>query len=199
MYLVTGMKFFAAVTTFGDSGFLMPASGGLLALLWASGARRTAFAFALSVAFCAVATITAKIGFMTCGVHGPEYIYSPSGHASLSTMFFASLAFVAVTMTRRSFGLFYAAFCLGLIILVAASRVILNAHSIGETLIGMVIGALSFGLFSRFASGSGTIDARIPAFGLAVIFAVHSFIGSTVTVEEPVGRIARLIGRLIGC
>lgn len=199
MFVVTGMQFFRAVTTFGDPGFLAPASGGLLAMLWASGARRAAFVFALTVALCVFATIIAKIGFMTCGAPQSDLIYSPSGHASLATMFFSCLAFVAATMTRRTFGRLYVLACFCLVVLIAVSRVVLEAHSVSETVLGVLIGGLSFGLFFCFAGARGTIDARLPVLALAILFAAYATFGSNVTLEAPLGRFARRIAGIFGC
>ena len=199
MLAANGLLFFKAVTVLGDSAVLFPASIGLATLLWASGARRSALAFAGALCFCVGTTIVAKLGFMVCGVQGPDTIYSPSGHASMSTFFYASLGFVAATTMRRAPGWLYALASLLLIGVIAASRVALEVHSVKEAALGVLIGGSSFGLFARFAAPAGAIDSRAGALLVGAPLAAFFIVGATINIEDPLAAIAAKVAQLTGC
>ena len=82
-----------------------------------------------------------KIAFIGCGLTFFHFsIYSPSGHASLSFAVLGTLTFILssqYTGWRKVLPLACAA---GLILAVAASRVILHRHSLAEVLMGLAVG-----------------------------------------------------------
>jgi len=191
--------FFRAVTILGDSGFLLPASAVLFILLWASGSRRAALGFAGAMSLCVLATVAAKLGFTACGAPGDDAIRSPSGHASLSAMFFSSLGFLALRTTPGGLGRAVFVLCLALVALIAGSRVALYAHTVAETLIGLSIGAACFLLFRRLTPPRMRLDWRVSASVLALFFMVYALFGRRIYIEERLTRFAPWIQGLIGC
>jgi undecaprenyl-diphosphatase len=191
--------FFHAVTILGDSGFLLPASAILFILLWASGSRRAALGFAGAMSLCVMATVAAKLGFTACGAPGDDAIRSPSGHASLSAMFFSSVGFVAVRTTPGGLGRAVFVFCLILVALIAGSRIVLYAHTVAETLIGLSIGAACFLLFRRLAPPRMRLDWRVSASVLALFVMVYALFGRRIYIEERLTRFTPWIQGLLGC
>lgn len=194
----TATEFFSAATALGDSGFLLPASGGLFAFLWSRGARRSAAAFALGLLICVLATIGAKLAFMACGPVRST-LHSPSGHASLATMFFGSLAYVFVAAKRRGFSVLAAALCLLVIAVVAVSRIQLEAHSVSETVAGLALGASCFALFMRFGKLDERLDLRAPALALVALLAAVSILGASFSLEPQIENAARRLRLALRC
>jgi membrane-associated phospholipid phosphatase len=186
-------------TDLGDSGYLLPASLGLLAVLWAAGDRRAARAFGVAAALCVAITVALKIAFMTS--RGVATVYSPSGHASFSAYFYASIGFIAVRMNHTALARAFAAACLVLVALIAASRVALGGHTPAETLLGLLLGGLCFILFKRSAAPQIRLrgrDAAAVLAGLAIFYLVFRVIGWRPDSEEAFERIAQWLRGLIG-
>lgn len=190
--------FFEAITTLGDSGFILPASAGLVVALLVFGDRRTAFAFAAGVTTCAVLTIAGKIGFMVFGgFPGRAAIHSPSGHASMATVFFGSLGLIAARAGGAGVGWGCGTLSAAVVVLVALSRVRLHAHTWAEALVGVAIGLASFALVWRFASNRTPIARRLLAIFFIVALAAYAAFGRSFSVEEPLEDIADRIGRML--
>lgn len=191
--------FFEAITALGDSGFVLPASGGLCVALLSSGDRRTALAFASAVGICAILTVAAKLGFMVYdGFSGRAAVHSPSGHAAMATIFFSSLGSIAArSKGAGAAGRVGAAVCAVVVALIAVSRVWLHAHTRAETSIGVAIGLASFALFWRFASKRSPVDGRTLAVFLILVVPLYAAFGASVSVEEPLEQIAALLGHML--
>jgi membrane-associated phospholipid phosphatase len=192
--------FFETVTKFGDSGFLLPASVCLCVGLFAAGARHNAVAFAYAWAACIGATTLAKILLMACGRDWiSASIHSPSGHASLSAMFFLTLGFISRGEQNHVRGRGFAVLCIVLVGLIAVSRVFLGAHTAAETLVGVVIGLTSFGAFWRYSGPAAPIPARVLLFGLAPLVLAYAASGAHLHLEGPLERIAAWLARYLNC
>lgn len=191
--------FFRAVTILGDSGFLLPASAGLFALLWASGNRRAALGFAGALSLCVWATVAAKLGFLACAAANGAAVRSPSGHASLSAMFFSSVGLVALRTTPAWLGRAFFTLCLVLVAMIAGSRVVLYAHTVAETLIGISIGAACFVLFWRFFPSRMRLDWRGSAIVLVLFYIVYLLLDRRLFIEDRLASLAHWIQGLVGC
>ncbi|HEY8259931.1 MAG TPA: phosphatase PAP2 family protein [Methylosinus sp.] len=176
------VPFLEAITTLGDPGFILAASGGLFATLIAVGERRTAFALAVALAASASVTATAKIVFMA---FGPPSVYSPSGHAAMATVFLLSLGAIAA----RAHGL-SGALCAVFALAVAASRVALGVHSLAEAVIGVAIGLCAFAVFARLAARRSAVGQGPIIAGFAAALCLHVVVGSRFSVEEPLQQAA---------
>jgi membrane-associated phospholipid phosphatase len=179
-----------AITSLGDPGFVLAASGGLVAALLAVGDRRTAAALGLAVATSAAVTVAAKIGFMTSGI---AELHSPSGHAASATTVF--LCFGAIAAARRS-AWAGAVLCATCALAVAASRVMLGFHSPGEAVIGVAIGLCAFAVFRRLAAPRPVIGRGPVVACFATAFCLHAVVGQGFSFEAPLEHIAAALGRL---
>jgi membrane-associated phospholipid phosphatase len=139
------LKFWlTAVTGFGDAAVLMPLSAVLFFWLFFSG-YRYALWWASSVGLCVSLTALLKIYFYSCPA--VSEIHSPSGHTGFSVLVYGAMTWVTVTHakgSRRTIGIAVGA---GLILAIAASRILLGAHNLYEVGVGMMIGIVALVVF----------------------------------------------------
>jgi membrane-associated phospholipid phosphatase len=143
-----------ALTDFGDLAVLMPLAAAMLIwlLLYSS---RAASRWVLALGFCIGLTALLKIVFYGCPPAGD--MHSPSGHTSLSTLVYGALTLVAATARPRLRRLSVIGGGAGLILTIAASRLLLDAHSVPEVGVGLVTGTVSLALFScQYLEGPST-------------------------------------------
>ena len=182
------------VTDLGDSILLLPASALVLAYFLYLRSRRAALAWASTVALCIVLTILAKVSFLACGSWVAALdIRSPSGHTSLSCTFYAGTALAVSADKDRLTRLFFAAASTLLVLVIAASRVLLNAHSASEVVTGLAIGAACvWWYWRRRREGPQPAIAWEPlaAGFLALALVLH---GLHLTLEGPLTHLAHLL------
>jgi membrane-associated phospholipid phosphatase len=151
----------------GHSAILLPAALVLCGFLLWSDRRADARALIAAIGVCLAATLIAKIAFFACEsrVFLPE-IRSPSGHASFSTTFYGCLALI-VAAGRPSWqrALVYAGTAL-FVLLIGASRIVVEAHTLTDVWAGAAIGAVSVLVFQAL---------RGPPRRLAVPFVALAF------------------------
>jgi membrane-associated phospholipid phosphatase len=165
------------VSNLGDIAVLLPASLGLIVFLAWIGWRQDAAAYAAAVAACLTAALIAKLALAACGGnHSLFGVESPSGHAAFSAAFYGCLAALFGTgrTIGRRLGLYGGA--AALVVAIGASRVALEAHTVPEVVIGLLIGAMSVALFAalrfkpeRLELSSRTVVQMSP---LAALYAV---------------------------
>lgn len=154
------------VTRFGGANIIIPASVGVTLGLWRMDEKQGARAFLTGALFCFFWIVLAKIVLLTLGG------FSPSGHTAISTFFYASVAFLAVSF-RPS--LLTAAFAMGLALLIAligVSRFAVAGHTQLEVAAGLVCGLLSFEVFRRqgpLRADALSLSRGLPIALLAVI------------------------------
>lgn len=134
------------MTDFGDSALLIPLAVAML--LWlVLGDRRSTVWWGAAVGFCVGVTALLKIFFYGCPPASD--MHSPSGHTGFSVLVYGAIALVTairVTGPRRMFTIVFGA---SLILAIAASRLILQAHSFPEVSLGLAIGLVSLTMFGR--------------------------------------------------
>ncbi len=197
---MTQVRLLHLVTDLGDAALLLPASLGVLCYFLYLRSRRGVFAWATAVGLCIALTIVAKLGFMACGDWLTLFdVRSPSGHTSLSAMFYSGGA-LAVSGRRdpRTVRLLLGASLL-LVVAIALSRVALSAHSAGEVVLGLAIGAAGVAWFARCAE-----TGRLPELAwqpLALSFVVLALLlhGLHLTLEGPLERLAALVRTRTEC
>jgi membrane-associated phospholipid phosphatase len=137
----------AALTDFGDAAVLIPVASAMLVWLWFGDARSAAWWWAASVGLCVGLTALLKIFFYGC----PPVtdVHSPSGHTAFSILVYGSLTLVTAMQGKGLRRPLAVAVGSGLILTIAASRLLLDAHSLAEVGLGLVIGTISLVLFSR--------------------------------------------------
>jgi hypothetical protein len=136
------------VTNLGDLAVLLPASLGLIVFLAWIGRREDAAAYVAAMVFCLLAALIAKLAFAACGAgYDLLGVESPSGHTAFSATFYGCVAllFAAGRKFGRRFALYACA--AALVLLIGVSRVVLEAHTAPEVVVGLAIGATSIGLF----------------------------------------------------
>ena len=74
-------------------------------------------------------------------------MHSPSGHTSLSTLIYGAITFVAATAWPVMRSALVVCGGTGLILAIGVTRLLLDAHSVAEVSLGLVIGAGSLTAF----------------------------------------------------
>lgn len=134
-----------AITNLGDLAVLLPLVA--VVTIWLGTIRqpRALVWWLVAVALCMGSTAALKIYFFMC----PPLtdLHSPSGHTSLSTLVYGTLAFSIATVVtgwkRAAVIISGAAF----VAAIGISRVVVHAHSILEVVLGSVIGICALALF----------------------------------------------------
>lgn len=132
------------VTDLGDQGVILPLIGTVLGVLLILGERRAALWWTLSVCIALGITLAAKLVLIPCGHLLPvSNVRSPSGHAASASAVYGGVAMLVV-QAHRSAATRVTAFCLAVsaMLAIAATRVLLRAHTLEETVIGVAIGCL---------------------------------------------------------
>ena len=136
-----------ALTELGDAAVLVPLM--LVLLLWLLLMRspRGAAWWAIAVAGCVGLTAVLKVSFFGCPPT-PE-LRSPSGHTSFSTLVYGAISFVTAIESTGFRRVIAIGSGISLILAIAASRLLLFAHSASEIGLGLVIGTVALGVFSQ--------------------------------------------------
>jgi membrane-associated phospholipid phosphatase len=115
-----------------------------LLLYFSRAAERWTLVFGLCIGL----TALLKIVFYGCPPAGD--MHSPSGHTGLSTLVYGALTLVTATAwSGSSYRVLVIAGGGGLILAIGVSRLLLEAHSVSEVGLGLVIGSVSLALFSH--------------------------------------------------
>jgi len=150
------------VTRLGESGIVLP-----LVLIVAIGLSRTAkrahraLSLLLPIALGAIVVTATKIAFMGFGWGIASIDFTGmSGHAMLAAAIYPVLAvvFVPPTWPRREVA---TAAAVAIVVLVAVSRVAIDAHSASEVLSGCVVGALAAVVATRSIDRAGGVRLSI--------------------------------------
>lgn len=134
-------------TNFGDLAVLLPLAA--VVALWLGAIRQPILLvwWLGAVAFCAGTTAVLKIYFFVC----PPLtdLHSPSGHTSFSTLVYGTITLALATelsgWRRAAIASGGAVFVIG----IGVSRVLVNAHSIPEVLLGWLIGSATLSAFAH--------------------------------------------------
>jgi membrane-associated phospholipid phosphatase len=164
------------ITDFGDVAYLFPAALVVLAYLVYLRARPSAVAWAVAFAACGSLTALLKIGFLACGAKVPFLdVYTPSGHTSFATTFYLGIGLL-LSRNRTPLHttvLIAVAVCMATII--ALSRVVLEMHSAGDVVAGLLIGVACVIWFaSKYYGAPQPGLPMLPALGLLVTLALFS-------------------------
>lgn len=186
--------FWNFVTDFGDTAVTLPLAALTLAFLLLSGWQRAALSLAIALAACGIAIGLTKLALESCGtplLH--TEITNPSGHAAVSTTVYGSLAMLFagnVTAERRWIPIATAAL---LLIAIALSRVILDAHSLIEVALGLAIGLGALVLFHRSVAAGPTVAIRGLWLALGAVAVIALMHGARWPIEDIVRAIVHLI------
>jgi membrane-associated phospholipid phosphatase len=141
----------------GDIAVVMPLATAIFGwLLLMRTPRRAAWWWAVAVASCVSVTAVLEVVFYGCPP-APD-LHSPSGHTSLSTLIYGAIALMAATESAGWPRIVAISSGAGLIVAIAASRLLLYAHSAAEIGSGLVIGITALALFSwRYLQSRATV------------------------------------------
>jgi membrane-associated phospholipid phosphatase len=136
-----------ALTGFGDLAVLLPTA--MVTALWLLTIRNWSAAswWIMAVVACMVLTALAKIAAYACPP-APD-LHSPSGHTSLSTLVYGAAALITATETKGLQRALSIAAAAGLILGIAASRILLAMHTSLEVGAGLAIGVVSLVSFGQ--------------------------------------------------
>jgi membrane-associated phospholipid phosphatase len=188
------------VTDLGDSALLLLGSFALFALLLWEGSASVALAWAVAVAVCLALTFVAKLVFITLHIYGAGEnwlnVVSPSGHTSLSLVFYGGLA--AITATGRSATLRWMSYGLTVLLVVAigVTRILRDDHSAEEIALGFAIGGISvwcFALLRRKAQHTAIPWQQIAGLVVFLIGAAYLLSGKHLTAEGTINEIAQQV------
>jgi membrane-associated phospholipid phosphatase len=164
------------ITDFGDTALLLPAALLVLGYLVYLRARASVVAWVGAFTACGAMTALLKVGFMACGERIPSLnVYTPSGHTSVATTFYVAMGMLISRNKSPSLGLTLIGGAAGLAAAIAVSRVLLEAHTGGEVLIGLFIGVVCVTWFATKYYGTPQPALPItPALGLLVVLALFA-------------------------
>lgn len=133
---------------FGHSAILLPASVLLAVVLFGAGRRADAIAFSVALGICLATTLVGKLAVHACGAQLSELdVESPSGHAAFAAMFYGCLALIlGAGWPRWRATLLYTGTAL-FIAVVGLSRVVTEAHTGPDVVIGIGIGVVAVLIF----------------------------------------------------
>ena len=131
------------ITRFGEVQTLLPAALWVcLALMRSQATRVLAYRWLFWLALVTLLTLASKLAFIGWGVGVASWNFTGfSGHAMFSAAIYPLL--LVTLVARRSPGWHRAALGLGLVLAagVALSRVMVNAHSVSEVVLGWLLGS----------------------------------------------------------
>ncbi len=175
------------ITDFADLAVLLPLAvciGGGLA--W-QGWRRGAVAWAVAVPATLAAMLVLKLMFVGCA----EALggFSPSGHTAAATVIYGGLA---ALWLRRQGAQVLVSLALGsgaVAVLIGASRLLLNMHSLAEVAVGAAVGTAGVALLLRLAvlPPQGLRLGRVAIAALVVMLVLH---GLRLPVEPNIKAVA---------
>ena len=183
------------VTDFGDQAVVLPLAVGIALILALSGWRRGALAWTAAIGGTLSLIVFLKLRFFACGPLLPGTPPgNPSGHTATAAAVYGGLAAIILRSTwdnkRWAFPC-TVAIAVFLAVVIGASRLILDLHSMAEVVVGGTIGvggAVSFVM----AAGPPLRSVRmlhVVPIGLLIIVVLY---GLRLTAEPAIKSVANL-------
>lgn len=141
------MHWMQTLTGTGDLAVLAPLIG--ILSVWLLMTRQLAALgwWSAAVAICAGGTAILKVYLYVCPL--AEDFHNPSGHTSLSTLVYGALTLLVVRSVSGWRRYFVALLGGAAVISIGMSRILVQAHSLPEVLVGWLIGLFTLWLFAR--------------------------------------------------
>jgi membrane-associated phospholipid phosphatase len=163
-----------AITDFGESSVLLPTAILASGWFWISHHRRLALVWLFTVGGCALSMMGFKLIFLTCGQYLlGEAVQTPSGHTALSTLFYGAAALtierISPATARHRTAIFLGA--LGFALAIGVSRILVNAHTEGEVIIGLMVGSAWLAVFALLLR-HGEREIEMPPLAVMLTLAV---------------------------
>jgi membrane-associated phospholipid phosphatase len=183
----------SGITDFADPAVILPIAAGTLFILAATGWRRGAVAWVAAIGGTLCLILALKLRFFACDQLIPEErIRNPSGHTAAAAVVYGSIGITVVQSAlniRRWVVPFTIAIALPIAIVIGASRLELDLHSMAEVVTGGCIGvagAVSFVILAGPPARNLRV-VRLLAIAVAVIALLH---GVRMSVEASLKGIA---------
>jgi membrane-associated phospholipid phosphatase len=170
------------ITNFGDLAVLLPVAGIIPLWLLAMRLPGIAFRWAVALALCLGGIAALKIFFYACPPLAE--LRSPSGHTGLSTLVYGALLLILASEGAgwRRVLIFIAGAMF--IVLIGLSRVLLQAHSWLEAVLGLVVGMVALGVFAQAYIGRRTAPVALRPLVIVVALLVAVLHGQQLHAEE---------------
>lgn len=175
------------ITNLADTGVILPLSILLAITLWCLESVRSAWMFARSLIALLIVMTILKVVFISCGQVIGAGIISPSGHSSLAGFFYGALGILLWSKLKDWRGIVAGALMSLLVVAIAISRYLLDAHNIQEILVGTSMGILALCLFAHPYLRQPHQDLNLGRMGL-VLIPVFALTYGTVLPAEHVLR-----------
>ncbi|NUB14957.1 phosphatase PAP2 family protein [Azospirillum brasilense] len=177
-----------AISLLGSTSFVLPVAGILIVMLWRRHSAVSAARWLAVLAMLMGSVALLKILGHACGIRlFDDRLTSPSGHAALAAAVYGAVGVMAARSLdgwRRGVVVLGA---LGLVVGVAASRILLRYHSVTEVVVGLVLGGLAVAAFAQ--SFNRMTPSRLNlsplVLALVVLFGVATYALGDRTNAEP--------------
>jgi len=180
-------RWLVRTTDFGDLAVLAPLAVAIL--IWLRYFSRVAAWWILALSICVGLTALLKIVFYGCPPAGD--LHSPSGHASLSTLVYGVIALTTAAAWPGFRRVIVIGAGAGLILAIGVSRLLLDAHSLAEVGLGLIIGIVSLALFGH--KYLKTPNTKVWPLLLAAGVLISILHGSELHAEEILQRITAYV------
>jgi membrane-associated phospholipid phosphatase len=187
-----GFNNMTALTEFGDAAVLLPIA--LALLFWLSWLpdRRVAVWWIVAVALCIAVTALLKMYLYPCPADSE--LRSPSGHVSLSVLVYGGIGTVLSAQLSGWRQLAVIGSIAAAVGGIAASRVLIEAHTAVEVVTGFTIGLASLVLFVVHYPRDPAQKVPLRALCLATLLLMTILHGHTLHAEEFLHRLDAYIG-----
>jgi membrane-associated phospholipid phosphatase len=180
-------------TEIGDPTLLLLGGLALFFYLWSHDERRAlARDWAIAFGLCVLLTLLGKLVLHLAGAGepGPLRLLSPSGHVAIGTAFYGGCAMIFVASHGRAVRILIHGATAALLLLLAASRLMLGLHSVAEVGAAFAIGGFCLAVFAVRRSGHRpvAVDVR-EAVALLLLIGVAHY--SRVDGEALIGRLVQ--------
>lgn len=187
-----GSNIMTALTEFGDAAVLLPIALALFFWLWRLPDKSVAVRWIVAVAVCVAVTAFLKMYLYRCPADSG--LRSPSGHVSLSVLVYGGIGTVLsaqLTGWRQLAVICSMAAAVGGI---AASRVLIEAHTALEVAVGFTIGLASLVLFAVHYPRDPARKVPLRALCVVTLLLMTILHGHALHAEEFLHRLDVYIG-----
>lgn len=141
------------LTHLGDPVLLLLCGLGVFFYLWSDDERRVlARSWAMALGFCISLTVAGKLVFHLIRWNEENFLrlLSPSGHVAIGTGFYGGCAIMLASQHGRGVRVLICIVTALLLGMLAASRLVLELHSVPEIVVAFAIGGASLGVFTTY-------------------------------------------------
>ena len=182
-----------AITDFGDLAVLLPLVAVVAVWLAALRQPRALLWWFVAVGLCMSSTAALKIYFFVCPPLAD--LHSPSGHTSLSTLVYGALTLAVATIVTRWKRAAVIAAGAAFIAAIGVSRVLVQAHSVPEVVVGSLIGVLALGVFASQFWPRRPAEPRLQAMLIASIALMVMLNGQDLRAEDLLHAVGLYLNR----